>query len=63
MYEFYELESATQIKTVNDHMVADLNIFSEMYDVYDYEKQETIGSFYCVELEDLLKEIEEEIDN
>ncbi len=34
MYEFYELESATQTKDVNDHMVADLNIFSETYNVY-----------------------------
>jgi hypothetical protein len=57
MYEFYELESATQIKSVNDHMSADLNIFSDMYNVYDYEKQEDVGSFYCFELEDLLEEI------
>ena len=57
MYEFYELESATQIKDVNDHMAADLNIFSETYNVYDYEKQEDVGSFYCLELEDLLEEI------
>lgn len=60
-YEFYELESATQIKTVNESMSADLNIFSEYYNVYDYEKQEDVGSFYCLELEDLLKEIKEEI--
>ena len=57
MYEFYELESATQIKDVNDHMAADLSIFSDTYNVYDYEKQEDVGSFYCVELEDLLEEI------
>lgn len=57
VYEFYELESATQIKSVNDHMSADLNIFSEIYNVYDYEKQEDVGSFYCLELEDLLEEI------
>ena len=57
MYEFYELESATQHKTINEHMVADLNIFSELYNVYDYEKEEDIGSFYCLELEDLLEEI------
>lgn len=57
MYEFYELESATQTKDVNDHMVADLNIFSETYNVYDYEKQEDVGEFYELELEDLLKEI------
>ena len=63
MYEFYELESATQIKTVNDHMSADLSIFSEMYNVYNYEKQEDVGSFYCLELEDLLEEIANEANN
>ena len=57
-YEFYELESTTQSKDVNDHMVADLNIFSERYNVYDYEKQEDVGLFYDLELEDLLKEID-----
>lgn len=56
-YEFYELESATQMKDVNDHMVADVSIFSETYNVYDYEKQEDVGSFYDFELEDLLEEI------
>ena len=56
-YEFYELESATQIKDVNDHMYADLTIFSETYNVYDYEKEEDVGEFFCLELEDLLEEI------
>lgn len=56
-YEFYELENATQHKDVNDHMVADVTIFSDSYNVYDYEKQEDIGSFYDLELEDLLEEI------
>lgn len=56
-YEFYELENATQMKDVNDHMVADLTIFSECYNVYDYEKQEDVGEFYELELEDLLEEI------
>lgn len=59
IYDFYELESAMQSKKVNDHMFAYMTIFSDMYDVYDYERQEDVGSFYCVELEDLLKEIEE----
>lgn len=58
VYDFYELESATQMKEVNDHMVADVTIFSDSYNVYDYEKQEDVGSFYDIELEDLLKEIE-----
>lgn len=58
MYEFYELESVTQIKDVKDGMVADLNALRETYNVYDYEKQEDVGEFYCLKLEDLLKEIE-----
>lgn len=57
MYEFFELESAIQVKDVNEHMVADLNIFSESYNVYDYEKQEDVGNFYELELADLLEEI------
>lgn len=57
IYDFYELESATQMKDVNGHMVADLTIFSEMYNVYDYENEEDVGSFYCLELEELLEEI------
>lgn len=55
--ELWELESASQSKDVNDHMVADLKIFSETYNVYDYVKQKDIGEFYCIELEDLLEEI------
>lgn len=57
VYDFHELESATQMKEVNDHMVADVTIFSDSYNVYDYEKQEDVGSFYDLELEDLLEEI------
>lgn len=55
--EFYELESTKQSKDVNDHMVADLTIFSDTYNVYDYDKNEDVGEFYCLELEDLLEEI------
>lgn len=58
MYEFYELESMSQSKTINETMVADLNALSETYNVYDYEKQEDVGEFYCLELEDLLEEIQ-----
>lgn len=56
-YGLYELESLTQMKDVNDHMVADINLFSETYNVYDYKKQEDVGEFYHIELEDLLEEI------
>ena len=61
--QFYELESTMQSKEVNDTCFANMTIFSEMYDVYDYEKQEDVGSFYCLELKDLLEEIEKEICN
>lgn len=56
-YQLYELESVTQSKDVNDHMVADLRIFSDTYSVYDYEKNDDVGEFYYIELEDLLEEI------
>lgn len=62
-YQFYELESTRQSKNVNDHMTADLSIFSELYDVYDYDRCDTVGSFYCLELADLLEEIQKEIGN
>lgn len=57
MYDLYDLESATQIKDVNEHMCADLRAFFETYTVYDYEKGEDVGEFYHIELEDLLEEI------
>ena len=59
MYQFFELESVTQIKSVSENMAADLNAFTETYDVYDYDKEETIGTFYCIELADLLEEIKD----
>lgn len=40
---------------------ADINIFSETYDVYDNVEGKTIGSFYCIELEDLMNEIKKEV--
>lgn len=58
MYEFYDLESMTQHKPISENLVADLNALSETYNVYDYDKQEDVGEFYCLELEDLLEEIQ-----
>lgn len=59
IYEFYDMESLRQCKKVSDSMVADLNALDEMYDVYDYDKEEVIGSFYELELSDLLEQIQE----
>lgn len=56
-YEFYELDSTRQSKDINNHLSADMTIFSEMYNVYDYEKDEDVGEYYELEVEDLLNEI------
>lgn len=58
--EFMELESMTQHKAVTDNMCADIYLMRELYTVYDYEKQEEVGEFYEVELEDLLEAINKE---
>jgi hypothetical protein len=44
---------------INDRYTADINMFSEGYTVYDNETGDDIGEFYELEVEDLLKEIEE----
>lgn len=56
-----EMESTTQSKPINDRFVADINIFSECYDVYDSEKGETIGEFCEIDVYDILFEIEEKV--
>lgn len=56
-YDFLTLESIYQSKDITDILTADIHCFSECYNVYDYEKQEEIGEFYCLEKEDLLKEL------
>ena len=55
--QYRELESTTQHVTVTDTIVADIDIFSEGYELYDYEKDEQIGSFYAIEIKDLLEEL------
>lgn len=56
----WELESETQLKDVNETMVAHLRAFSESYEVYDFVNQKEVGYFYTLELEELLKQIEKE---
>ena len=55
---FYELESLNQTIDINDRFCADVNLFSELYNVYDYVNQTDIGEFYEIEKSELLKEIE-----
>ena len=53
----FELESVMQYKDIIDKYVADINIFTEGYEVYDYINDKDVGTFYDVEVNDLLKSI------
>lgn len=58
--EIFYLESHTQLKDVADgRYTCDIDIFSEMYYVWDNEKQNEVGEFYEIEVEDLLEAINE----
>ena len=57
---FFELDSWIQSKPINDRYSADINLMSEIYSIYDYEKQKNIGEFYDVEINDILKQINEQ---
>ena len=57
--EIFELEARTQFKDIADgRYTCDIDIFSEMYCVWDNEKQNEVGEFYEIEVDDLLAEIE-----
>ena len=56
-YEFHELESMLQYKHITDTLVADINLISEGYSVYDYEHDVDLGEFYEIEIKDTLPEI------
>lgn len=57
-YDWFELESIMQYKTICDgRYCVDINIMSETYTVWDNEEEVSIGEFYEMEVEDLLKEI------
>lgn len=56
-YEFYELESMLQYKDITNTLVADINLMSEGYSVYDYEHDADLGEFYELEIKDALPEI------
>ena len=61
-YEWSELESIMQYKAICDgRYCIDINIMSECYNVWDNEKEVTVGEFYELEVEDLLNEINSEI--
>ena len=57
-YEWFELNSRMQYKTICDgRYYVDIDIMAECYNVWDNEKEVTVGEFYEIEVEDLLKEI------
>lgn len=57
-YEWSELESIMQYKTICDgRYCIDIDIMTECYNVWDSEKEVSVGEFYELEVEDLLKEI------
>ena len=58
-YEWFELESRVQMKSILDRYIADIDIMCESYNVYDSEAGEDLGDFYEIELGELLKAIAE----
>lgn len=57
-YEWSELESIMQYKTICDgRYCVDIDIMAECYNVWDNEKEVSVGEFCELEVEDLLKEI------
>ena len=57
-YEWSELESIMQYKTICDgRCFIDMDIMSEAYYVWDNEEEVSLGDFYEIEVEDLLKEL------
>lgn len=57
--EMFYLESRMQYKDIVDgKYTCDIDIFSEMYRVWDNENQNEVGEFYEIEVDDLLAEIE-----
>ena len=57
-YDWFEFESRIQCKTICDgRYCVYIDIMTECYNVWDSEKEVTVGEFYEIEVEDLLKEI------
>ena len=57
-YNWFEFNSRVQCKEIaNGRYYVDIDIMSECYNVWDNEECVTVGEFYEIEVEDLLKEI------
>ena len=51
--QFLQLESVYQTVNINDRYCADINIFNEEYDIYDFIENETVGTDYAISKKDL----------
>ena len=61
-YDWFEFNSRVQCKEIaGGRYCVDIDIMAECYNVWDNEKEVTVGEFYELEVEDLLNEINKEI--
>ena len=61
-YDWFEFNSRMQYKTICDgRYYVDIDIMTECYNVWDNEKEVSLGEFSELEVEDLLNEINKEI--
>ena len=61
-YDWFEFNSRVQCKEIaGGRYCVDIDIMAECYNVWDNEKEVTVGEFYELEVEDLLNEINSEI--
>lgn len=58
--DLIQLDVWTDYKDVGDRYVADLNAWSDSYNVYDTITQEDVGEFFECEVNELLEAIKEE---
>ena len=56
--EVYDLDFE---EIANGRYCVDIDIMAECYNVWDNEKEVSVGEFYEIEVEDLLNEINSEI--
>lgn len=57
--DLYECDGASQSKAITDRYIADMEWYSEGFDVYDTEIGDTIGTCYSIDYEEVIKWIEE----
>lgn len=57
--QLLQLNSVYQIVDIDNRYYADIDIFSESYEIYDSEKGETVCTDYSLDKKDVLKKIKE----